>query len=176
MSNIQKAIEFASIVHEGQTRSDGTPYFNHVKRVGELVREYTDDDDMITAAYLHDTVEDTFVTLELLEADFNSKVAQVVQSLTNNSEELNALGKTRYMMKKMVTLDPDVLLIKLCDRLDNVSDLKTAKSVTWAKKYANQTFAMLQVLNARINIDLNQKHFNLAARIADKLNEFEHSL
>ena len=76
---VQKAIDFATKVHEGQYRK-GTdrPYIVHPMEVGKIVSTMTQDEEIISAAILHDTIEDTGVTYEDLKQEFGTRVADLV--------------------------------------------------------------------------------------------------
>lgn len=123
---ISLARAVAERAHEGQVRKfSGDPYFIHAGRVAERVADYTDDPELIAAAYLHDTIEDAGMTDGELEKQFGQRVANIVRSLTNDREQIMAMGKTAYMTSKWRSLPPDALLIKMCDTLDNMLDSPT---------------------------------------------------
>lgn len=119
---IDKSSDFAAKAHAGQTRRGGEPYYNHVYRVAHLVGELTEDEDMIAAAFLHDTMEDCGITAEELSQEFGANIAALVQELTNDETLLNELGKEEYMVRKLSALSAKSLLIKLCDTLNNMTE------------------------------------------------------
>lgn len=143
------ALEFATKAHSGQFRRNGKEYIEHpkavaahVKRVKPLSHKI---DTLQAAAYLHDTREDTEVTdAEILE-QFGPEVLTLVHELTSDEKELARLGKTQYLKKKFSGISSWALVIKLADRLDNVSDLLDADP-EWARKYTKQTQEILQYL------------------------------
>jgi (p)ppGpp synthase/HD superfamily hydrolase len=166
----RRAVEFAVAGHGQQTRkfSNGAvPYFTHPIRVAKLVAAEGGDAFQIMAALCHDLVEDTDVTLAEIESEFGSHVALLVEQLTNDKEELKALGKTEYLRRKVAAMNGDALLIKLADRLDNISDLKPASSDDkWALDYAEQTYTVFscvseqQPLRRRIFDTLQQRGYH----------------
>eukprot|EP00761_Pharyngomonas_kirbyi_P014767 gb/GECH01014797.1/.p1 GENE.gb/GECH01014797.1/~~gb/GECH01014797.1/.p1 ORF type:complete len:123 (+),score=33.17 gb/GECH01014797.1/:1-369(+) len=93
---ISKAISFATEKHQGQLRKDGQDYIQHPLRVMKKVQKHTNDENMITAAVLHDTIEDTNTTYEEIKNEFNDTVAYLVESLTNDKEEILSLGDLLY--------------------------------------------------------------------------------
>ena len=117
-----RAAEFAEKAHAGQFRRGGKPYYSHVQSVAAMVRAYTEDEDIIAAAYLHDTLEDCAVTPEELSVSFNPRVTALVQELTNNDALLEQMGKEEYMVRKLSAMSAEALLIKLCDTLHNMSE------------------------------------------------------
>ena len=80
---ITKAIRFAREKHEGQLDDAGLDFFNeHVNKVGKMISITTNDSDIISAAYLHDTIEDTDTTYYELTKEFNKRVADLVMEVT----------------------------------------------------------------------------------------------
>lgn len=169
------AAQFATEKHEGQKRKfSGKDYIVHPLSVANLVSRYTNNGEVIEAAILHDTIEDTDTTYQEIQTTFNTRVANLVQELSNDPDQIKSLGKTVYMRKKMGTLTPEALLIKLADRLDNVSDfaepsfreviLKDEKTRTWALNYATQSIKMVAIpKNCPIRVE--PEHASLVCEI-----------
>ena len=135
---------FATRKHAGQYRKGPhkDPYITHPERVAQLVRKYKGTsksiDDLEAAAWLHDTIEDTDTTYEEIEQEFGPMVADLVQELTSEEDYIARHGKTAYLKDKLKGMSNYALVVKLADRLDNVSDLEEADP-DWAKRYARQT-------------------------------------
>ena len=155
---IDKVAAFAAKAHAGQTRRGGEPYYNHVHRVAGLVGEITKDEDMIAAAYLHDTMEDCGITAGELVMKFGGNVASLVQELTNDEILLKELGKEEYMVRKLSALSPNALLIKLCDTLNNMTETDRP---TQAGTYAR----IQQRLQQMPPKNWNEAHQSLSNRI-----------
>lgn len=137
---------FAEEAHNNQVRLDGTPYINHPIRVAENVRRYCEKNlkiETLIAAYLHDVVEDTGVSLSQLIAIFGKKVGSLVLEVTNDDIMKRKLGKAVYLTDKMLKMSDEGLILKLCDRLDNVSDLDTAAE-KFRKRYSKETLEILE--------------------------------
>ena len=122
---IHKAYALAQRQHLGQFRKTGEPYIMHPLAVTQILADYGLDADTLGAALLHDTVEDTDVTLEEVEAEFGPAVAQMIDGVTKldrirfgTREEAQA-ATIRKMVVAMAQ-DVRVLLIKLADRLHNL--------------------------------------------------------
>jgi len=80
---LEKAIRTAAILHKEQFRKDGTPYFSHPYSVAVILSEYTDDEDIIIAGLMHDTIEDVEgYTHEKLKDSFGERVADIVEGVT----------------------------------------------------------------------------------------------
>lgn len=151
------ALEFAITKHADQRRKNsGHPYVVHPIRVAALVRELcgvqkSRDSGLYIAALLHDTLEDTDTTREEIAEHFGNAVAELVVAVTSDKEAIIHLTKTAYLRNKINFMSDDALLLKACDRLDNISDLKPAHSNDkWSAGYAEQTYAIFhdQILPA----------------------------
>ncbi|MGZ8626168.1 MAG: RelA/SpoT family protein [Actinomycetota bacterium] len=125
---IERAYRFAEEHHEGQTRLSGEAFIQHPLAVSAVLADLGLDTTTLQAALLHDTVEDTDVTLEQLEAEFGPEVARIVDGLTKldsitfRSREQEQAENVRKMIVAMAG-DIRVLLIKLADRLHNMRTL-----------------------------------------------------
>jgi len=170
----KQTLGYAKKAHSGQARSSGEPYIEHPKRVAELIRKYKKShnlDALIRAAYLHDTIEDTDTTFEDLERMFGGLVASLVKELTSDKEKIAEIGKSEYLSQKMANMSSWALVIKLADRVDNVSDIATAKTPEWRKKYKKQTLEILRRLEK--DRKLTRSHKILIKLIKNKLDEIE---
>jgi guanosine-3',5'-bis(diphosphate) 3'-pyrophosphohydrolase len=129
---IRKAYRYSEWAHRGQTRKSGDPYFIHPAGVAGLITELRLDTASVCAGLLHDVLEDTRVSSTDLEREFGAEVATIVDGVTK-------LGKINFISRedrqaesfgKMVVAmarDLRVLLVKLCDRLDNMRTLGAMK-------------------------------------------------
>lgn len=135
----QRAWEFAQDAHKDVVRKfTGDPYFEHVRKVFKLVKKVDTREILGAAALLHDVVEDTDYTIDDIREMFGSEVANLVKELTSDEDLLDGMGKTEYLLDKMMTISNDALIIKLCDRLQNLSDHFTA-STKFKENYYKQT-------------------------------------
>jgi (p)ppGpp synthase/HD superfamily hydrolase len=127
------AIELANERHAGQVRKgSGDPYVTHTIAVSYLVAAFkrsTKLVELIVAAILHDCFEDTDTTFEEIARRFSPLVASLVLELSNDAEKIALMGKLEYQTKKMLGMSSYALVIKLCDRLHNVSDNPSEKMV-----------------------------------------------
>jgi guanosine-3',5'-bis(diphosphate) 3'-pyrophosphohydrolase len=169
-----QALHYATKAHEGQFRSDGSPYIKHPERVAEFVRKFKKSknlDALISAAFLHDTIEDTDTTHEDLEKMFGGLIASLVKELTSDKDKIKEIGKTDYLAQKMAKMSSWGLVIKLADRLDNVQDIATAKTPEWRRKYRSETESVLSRLeNDR---ELSGTHKKIIHAIREKLKEIK---
>ena len=168
-----KALEFAREKHKGQMRKNNTPveYITHPINVANLVKKYANNaeniDDLVSSAYLHDTLEDTNTTYEELICNFGNLISNLVKELTNNDVLKKEIGKTKYLSMKMKSMSEDALIIKLCDRLDNVSSLYDTNKA-FIDKYLRETISILNyIINNR---NLNTIHLNIINDINKEVN------
>ena len=122
--SVDKAIEFATKAHEGQFRK-GTkrPYIVHSIEVCDIVASMTTDEEIISAAVLHDTVEDCKdVTAEILEREFGPRVAAIV---AQESEDKSKTWKERKgaTIEHLKVAPIEVKMIALADKLSNIRDI-----------------------------------------------------
>lgn len=125
---IKDALIFARQKHRGQLRDGGNPYIVHPIRVAKLVLTYKKSKDieiLVAGALLHDTLEDTYTSYKELEEAFGEVVASLVMELTTASYVPKLEGKDVYLSRKMENMTNYALVIKLADRLDNLSDLSS---------------------------------------------------
>src|SRR5580765_4614998 len=126
---IRKAYDFSQKYHAGQTRPSGEPYLAHPLEVALVLAEMKMDPVAIAAGLLHDSVEDTSVTIVDIRKEFGEQVAHIVEGVTKISQidfstrEEQQAENLRKMMLAMVD-DIRVVLIKLADRLHNMRTLE----------------------------------------------------
>jgi len=126
---VRKAYEFSQKHHQGQTRASGEPYLVHPLGVALVLAEMKMDPVAVAAGLLHDSVEDTSVTIVDIRKEFGEQVAHIVEGVTKISQidfatrEEQQAENLRKMMLAMVD-DIRVVLIKLADRLHNMRTLE----------------------------------------------------
>ncbi len=126
---VKKAYDYSLKVHEGQTRASGEPYLVHPLEVALVLAEMKMDPVAVAAGLLHDSVEDTSVTITDITKEFGEQVAHIVEGVTKISKidfatrEEQQAENLRKMMLAMVD-DIRVVLIKLADRLHNMRTLE----------------------------------------------------
>ncbi len=126
---IKKAVDVATTLHQDQKRASGEPYIIHPIQVAAILAELKMDRATIVAGILHDVIEDTTMTREQLQADFGPEVESLVDGVTKihilhaktkSVQEAQTIRKMFFAMTK----DIRVILIKLADKVHNMSTLK----------------------------------------------------
>ena len=154
---INRAYVFAMKAHGTQKRASGAPYFSHPVEVAYKLTQYKLDTASIATALLHDTVEDTDVTLDDIEASFGKEIRGLVDGVTKlsrlegKSENLNQAENFRKLLIAM-SEDLRVLLVKLADRLHNMETLKFIKNPEKRQRIARETVEIYAALAERIGM------------------------
>lgn len=147
---IIKAARFAAEAHAGQTRKDGvTPYIVHPGRVAMAATLHSaGTPELVAAAWLHDTLEDTEATYADLLDQFGSRVADIVRELTNQFDKAqhpdkNRAERKRLEFERLADVSLEAKLLKLLDRRDNIQD-KPGDDAGFLRVYAAETRALLK--------------------------------
>ena len=132
----------------GQKRKyTGECYFTHPKAVASIVSQVSDNDLMVAAAYLHDVVEDTNITINHIHTTFGISVAEMVSGLTDVSKLENGTRAIRKALDRDHTASqtPDTKTIKLADLIHNSYSIERYDP-KFAKIYMDETRQLLEVL------------------------------
>ena len=122
---IFQAIEFAAKAHSGQFRK-GTkiPYIVHPLGVAKILIEHDCPEEVVVAGILHDTVEDTPITIDNIRHSFGEKVASLVQCASEPDKSDTWENRKRHTIEYLKTAPKDVLLVSLADKLDNIRAIR----------------------------------------------------
>lgn len=163
---ILRAIDFAARKHRDQRRKDeeSSPYINHPIAVSLLLAEIggVGDAEVLAAAILHDTLEDTVTTAEELEAAFGRPVRRIVEEVTDD-KSLPKAERKRLQIEHARSLSREAVLIKLGDKIANVLDVTHSPPAEWSlgrrKEYLDWAEAVIRNC-PRTNTAL-ENHFDL---------------
>lgn len=129
------AIEFAAIKHKKQRRKnkDQDPYIIHPIGVANLISKVgqVNDVNVLIAAVLHDTVEDTKTTFEEIEQKFNTKIANIVREVTDD-KKLDKVERKKLQIIHASNVSYEAKLVKLADKLHNMTSLLTDPPAAWS--------------------------------------------
>ncbi|MBR5907613.1 MAG: bifunctional (p)ppGpp synthetase/guanosine-3',5'-bis(diphosphate) 3'-pyrophosphohydrolase [Bacteroidales bacterium] len=123
---LDRAILFAVKAHSGtERRGKGFPYIVHPMEAMEIVATMTSDQELLAAAVLHDTVEDTSVTIEEIKREFGERIATIVENesdkiIENKSEEESWHERKRAAIERLAKAPHDAKIVALGDKLSNM--------------------------------------------------------
>ena len=140
MNNLKKLLEAASFAaqrHTGHKRkgSAGEPYINHPIEVANLIADVgsVEDMDVLIAAILHDTVEDTGTKKEEIAQRFGERVSEIVAEVTDD-KSLPKQERKRLQIEHASHLSPEAKLVKLGDKISNIRDVTNNPPADWDVK------------------------------------------
>ncbi|MDQ1248055.1 MAG: diphosphokinase / guanosine-3,5-bis(diphosphate) 3-diphosphatase [Actinomycetota bacterium] len=153
--SVERAFEVAAYYHRDQRRRSGEPYITHPVAVASILAELGMTTSTVVAALLHDTVEDTDYTLDMLRADFGDEVGALVDGVTKLDKVKYGSASAAETVRKMVVAmarDIRVLVIKLADRLHNMRTLGAMPPDKQASK-ARETLEIYAPLAHRLGMN-----------------------
>jgi (p)ppGpp synthase/HD superfamily hydrolase len=168
---VEQAIRAAAILHQDQLRMGSLPlpYISHLIAVSLILSDYTDDEDTIVAAFLHDTLEDTDYTLEEIKEDFGGPVTEIVLTLTEpkldtKGAKLQWLEKKKLYAKQLKAGSDKALMIAAADKAHNFRTIVEEyhdDHKRFLQDFGPQTEARLEayqdianVINSRLKSDI----------------------
>ena len=166
MNLILKATQFAALKHCDQRRKDGkTPYIIHPISVAMILAEIgsIEDLEILSAALLHDTIEDTDTSAHELDKEFGSRVRIIVEELTDN-DMLTFSQRKQMQIDNAPYLSKDATLVRIADKISNVSDVIENPPPEWNQKRCNKYVDWAEaVMNncQKVNQDLENHFFEL---------------
>jgi GTP pyrophosphokinase len=154
---VDKAIDFAIRYHGFQMRASGEAYYHHPLIVAKIVAELKLDSESIVTAILHDTIEDTELTLEDIERHFSPSIAKLVDGVTKLTKiefKEDNVRQAENFRKLLIAISDDirVLLIKLADRLHNMRTIEFVPKPEKRKRIALETMEIYAPLAERIGM------------------------
>jgi hypothetical protein len=167
---VNRAICFAKETHQRidqRRKYSNQPYSVHLEQVAKIVASVTDDQEMIASAWLHDVVEDTPATLDDIEHEFGSSVAQIVRELTDISKPSDGNRETRKAIDRehLARASGRAQTIKLADLIDNCKDI-TRHDTRFAQVFLNEMDALLAVLIKADERLMRRAHRTMAEGVA----------
>ena len=155
---LSKAYNFAVNAHKNQKRKSGDPFVNHPLAVANILSDLKLDSATIVTGLLHDTIEDTKTTYEVVLKEFGKEVADLVDGVTKISalEDKAADNYRAENFRKLIlatSKDIRVLLVKLADRLHNMRTIKAFNSLEKRKRISRETMEVYAPLADRMGMN-----------------------
>jgi len=142
METVLKAAAFAAEKHRNQRRKDeeASPYINHPIQVAHiLVQADVEDPEVLAAALLHDSIEDTNTSFEELEIVFGYEIANIVAECTDD-KKLSKLERKQAQIDRAAKISRKARLVKLADKIANVNDMNDAPPAGWSLERKREYF------------------------------------
>ena len=162
---IEKAFLWAEKYHSGQLRKDGEPYITHPVAVAKILADLNAGPATLAAALLHDTVEDTPLTLEDVKNEFSEEISILVDGVTKigNLAFKTSKSQAEYQQKMLIAMAKDirVVLIKIADRLHNMRTISSLPK-NRQKAIAKETLEIYAPLAHRLGM------FRIKAELEDR--------
>jgi GTP pyrophosphokinase len=157
ISQLQSAYHFSEQAHEGQFRKSGEPYISHPLAVANILAQWHLDTQALTAALLHDVMEDTAVTKSEISRNFGRPVAELVDGVSKLDKiefESHAEAQAENFRKMLLAMARDVrvILIKLADRLHNMRTLE-AVGTEQRRRIARETLEIYAPIANRLGLN-----------------------
>jgi GTP pyrophosphokinase len=169
ISQLESAFHFSEQAHEGQFRQSGEPYISHPLAVASILAEWHLDSQALTAALLHDVMEDTSITKTEISRNFGKPVAELVDGVSKLDKiefESQAEAQAENFRKMLLAMARDVrvILIKLADRLHNMRTLD-AVALEKRRRIARETLDIYAPIANRLGLNsIYQELEDLALR------------
>ena len=157
-STLSKAYDFAIKAHKNQKRKSGDPYVIHPVAVANILSDLKLDSATIVTGLLHDTIEDTNATYDVVLSEFGKEVADLVEGVTKISQLENQAGENSQAenFRKLIlatSKDIRVLLVKLADRLHNMRTIHAFSSNDKKQRIAKETMEIYAPLADRMGMN-----------------------
>jgi (p)ppGpp synthase/HD superfamily hydrolase len=172
---VLKAAEFAAYKHQGQRRKGRTkrPYIGHCVEVARMIADVAKSDDptILSAAILHDVLEDTDTTRDELSREFSERIADFVSQVTDD-KSLPKAERKKLQVEHAPHLSPGAKLIKLADKISNVREIGTDPPKGWSRKRREKYFKWAEdVVEAMgsVNDDLEKEFKDAITQSREKL-------
>jgi guanosine-3',5'-bis(diphosphate) 3'-pyrophosphohydrolase len=152
LSLLFKALSFSAEKHTKQRRKDidKTPYINHpISLANILAQRWVIDENVLCAAILHDTIEDTETTVDELQEHFGEKITSIVLEVTDDKSLEKSVRKQKQV-EHAATISHEAKLVKLADKIANITDIINSPPADWStdrkKDYFNWAKAVVDNL------------------------------
>ena len=141
MNIVEKALQIASKSHRNQCRKNtDIPYITHPVTVGMMLMKAGYEDDIIAAGILHDTVEDTELTLKDIEREFGPRIASIVEGCSEPDKSLPWMERKEHTIEFLKTASEEIRVVACADKIHNIRSI--------IKDYEQQGDVVWNIFNA----------------------------
>ena len=152
------ALELIKWYHGPVSRNSGEPFYLHPLSVAQIVLDYNTDEATILGALLHDTVEDTAMLLDHIEAVFGQETAEVVNVVTHLQSIPGSFYKVKLSAEENISMlegsgNQRALYVKLADRMHNIRTIEGHASLTKRQEKAEETLRFFVPLAERLGLE-----------------------
>ncbi len=174
IETVKEAIQLIKEYHGLEKRKSGEPFYLHPIAVAQILLNYTKDQDTVIAALLHDTVEDTSLSLAQIGGMFNEAVQHIVDGVTHLESNIKtqkrvSLSSHENIQKLLGVEDNRVLYVKLADRLHNMRTIEGHQSLAKQKKIAEETLQFFVPIARYLKLQPIEKELQqLASEVLNK--------
>ena len=171
---VQKAIQLIKECHGQDKRMTSEPFYLHPIAVAQILLHHTQDQDTLIAALLHDTVEDTLLSLAQIGGMFNEIVQRIVDGVTHLESNMQTYKRVTLSahenIQKLLGVDDDrILYVKLADRLYNMRTIEGHAQVSKQKKIATETLQFFVPIARYLKLHAIEKELQqLASQVMSK--------
>ncbi len=152
ISLLFKALVFSAEKHSKQRRKDieESPYINHpIALANILAQRWVTDENVLCAAILHDTLEDTETTVEELKNNFGEKITSIVLEVSDD-KSLEKEVRKQMQIEHAASLSHEAKLVKLADKIANITDIINTPPADWSKERKQGYFAWAKSVVANL--------------------------
>ena len=142
LSLLFKALSFSAEKHAKQRRKDidKTPYINHpISLANILAQRWVIDENVLCAAILHDTIEDTETTVDELQEHFGEKITSIVLEVTDDKSLEKSVRKQKQV-EHAASISHEAKLVKLADKIANITDIINTPPADWSSDRKKEYF------------------------------------
>ncbi|WP_419954308.1 HD domain-containing protein [Neobacillus niacini] len=173
MDIVEKALQIASKSHEGQYRKKtDIPYIIHPVAVGMMLLKSGYHEEIVAAGILHDTVEDTPLTLDEIKRDFGSNIAKIVEGSSEPDKSLPWKARKEHTIEFLKTASEDIRAVVCADKLHNIRsiirDYEQVGEAVWIRFNAGKEQQRWYYTNVVDSLGV-QSDFDLLTELRDEV-------
>jgi (p)ppGpp synthase/HD superfamily hydrolase len=154
IKEVERALDFTKAYHHNRHRKSGEPFYLHSLNVAKIVTDYTNDQDAIIAALLHDVFQENKLEMLQIEVMFNHNVFNIVNSISKLNKKYRAvdISECKNITDSLITRNKSALYIKIADRIHNMRTINGHRLIDKQKSIANETLNFFVPLATQLGL------------------------